>query len=165
MDWRKDDDALSLKDQVFDDDGKRNVRRSTAGWEICVKWKDGSTSWEKLSDLKECYPAELAQYAVKCEIDHEPAFNWWVRPVLKRRAKIVASVRGRAKLARDKTKGYNKRTSQFGIEVPRTVAEAVKLDEANGNTLWQDSIAKEVEAVRVAFKKLRDGERAPVGHQ
>ena len=64
VDWRKDDDALSLKDQAFDDDGKRYVRRSTAGWEICVKWKNGSTSWEKLSDLKECYPAELAMYAV-----------------------------------------------------------------------------------------------------
>ena len=165
VDWRKDDDALSLKDQAFDDDGKHYVRRSTAGWEICVKWKNGSTSWEKLSDLKECYPAELAMYAVKCEIDHEPAFNWWVRPVLKRRARIVASVKGRAKLARDQSKGYNKRKSQFGIQVPRTMAEAVKLDEANGNTLWQDAIAKEIDSVRVAFKKLRNGERAPVGYQ
>ena len=91
--------------------------------------------------------AELAMYAVKCEIDHEPAFNWWVRPVLKRRARIVASVKGRAKLARDQSKGYNKRTSQFGIQVPRTLAEAVKLDEANGNTLWQDAVAKEMDHV------------------
>ena len=39
VDWRKDADALDLKDQVFEDNNKRNVRRSTAGWEICVKWK------------------------------------------------------------------------------------------------------------------------------
>eukprot|EP00978_Attheya_sp_CCMP212_P012584 scaffold31458_cov32-Attheya_sp.AAC.1 len=30
----------------------RNVR-TTKGWEICVQWKDGSTDWISLKDLKE----------------------------------------------------------------------------------------------------------------
>ena len=32
---------------------------------------------------------------------------------------------------------YLKRTNNFGIEVPKTVAEAIALDENNDNTLWQ----------------------------
>jgi len=49
-----------------------------------VQWKDGSTSWEKLSDFKECYPTESAEYAVTAGIAHEPAFNYWVPATLKR---------------------------------------------------------------------------------
>ena len=165
VDWRKGEDALSLSEQCVEENGKTFARRSTAGWEICCKWKHGSTSWEALSDLKECYPAELAQYAIKCEIDHEPAFNWWVRPVLKKRARIVSSIKGRAKVAREKARGYNKRTSQFGIQIPKSVADAKALDKENGNTLWQDAIAKETASVRPAFKPLPHGQRAPPGYK
>ena len=38
---------------------------------------------------------------------------------------------------------YLKRTTKFGIELPKTVAEAYALDKKNGNTLWADAIAKE----------------------
>ena len=33
-----------------------------------VLWKDSSTSWEKLSDLKESHPLETAEYAVSQSI-------------------------------------------------------------------------------------------------
>jgi len=39
-----------------------------------VKWKDNSTSWETLTDLKESYPIQVAKYAVVQSIDGEPAF-------------------------------------------------------------------------------------------
>ena len=39
------------------------------------------------------------------------------------------------------------------------------LDELNGNTLWQDAIWKEMDAVRVAFRVLNDGEKVPPGYQ
>eukprot|EP00978_Attheya_sp_CCMP212_P003963 scaffold8437_cov60-Attheya_sp.AAC.3 len=55
----------------------RNIR-TTKGWEICVQWKDGSTDWIALKDLKELYPVELAEYAINSKIDEEPAFAWWV---------------------------------------------------------------------------------------
>ena len=84
---------------------------------------------------------------------------------MRKRARIVSSLRGRAKLARDRAKGYNKRTRQFGIQIPKSVADAKALDEENGNTLWQDAIAKETESVRPAFKPLRNGQRAPPGYK
>jgi len=101
---------------------------------------------------------------MKSEIDHEPAFNWWVRQVLKRRDRIVSQVKGRAKLSKEaRAKKYTKRTQKFGIEVPRTVEDAVRLDKENGNTLWQDAIAKEMTSVRFGFRTLKDGEKVPVG--
>ena len=55
-----------------------------AGWQICCQCKDRFTSWEKLSDLKESHPVLTAEFAVVHGIDHEPAFNWWVRHMLKK---------------------------------------------------------------------------------
>ena len=54
---------------------------------------------------------------------------------------------------------------KFGIEIPGTVEQAVKLDTHNGNTLWQDAIIKEMKNSRVAFKLLERGEKPPVGHK
>jgi hypothetical protein len=35
---------------------------------------------------------------------------------------------------------------------PKSVEEAVKLDHENGNTMWWDSILKEIKNVRPAFE-------------
>ena len=85
VDWRRHEDALKLSEQSFKDKaGKNQIKRTTAGWDLCIQWKDGSTSWEKLSDMKQCYPVETAEYAVAQGIDSQPAFNWWVKHVLKK---------------------------------------------------------------------------------
>jgi len=52
---------------------------------------------------------------------------------------------------------YVKRTHHFGLEIPKTVKRALEIDAENGSRLWQDAIAKEMEAIRVAFKIFDDG--------
>jgi hypothetical protein len=104
------------------------MKCSTIGWQVCCQWKDGSTSWENLADLKESHPLEIAEYAVTQGIVHEPAFNWWVPHVLKKHDPIIS-------LVHKLTTRYLKRTHKFGIEVPKTVKEALDLDRKNGNTL------------------------------
>ncbi len=91
-------------------------------------------------------------------IDHEPAFTWWVPHVLRKRDRIISAVAKRS--AR-----FLKRTHTFGIEIPRTIKEALELDCRNGNTLWADAIAKEMAEVQKAFDILPDGKTAPVGYQ
>jgi hypothetical protein len=77
IDHRRLDTAIRPSDQkVVRPDGWTYMKRSTIGWQVCCQWKDGSTSWENLADLKDSHPLETAEYAVTQGIDHEPALNW-----------------------------------------------------------------------------------------
>ena len=76
---------------------------------------------------------------------------------MRKRDRIISSVKQR-------TVKYLKRTHKFGIEVPNTVAEAIALDENNGDTLWKDSIAKEMKNVRAALKIRSEGGKPPSGY-
>lgn len=159
VDWRKTDEYISKdKQRCKRRDGTEYLLRTTKGVELCCKWKDESTSFQPLSLLKESHPVEVAEFAVAMGIEDEPAFNWWVKPVLKRRDRIIASVTKRQ--AR-----YLKQRFKFGIEVPRSVDEAYELDKKNGNTFWADAIAKELKDIRVAFKILDQDETVPIGYQ
>ena len=42
-------------------------------------------------------------------------------------------------------------THKFGIRVPKTVEEAKRLDQQNGNHLWWEAICKEMNNVRFSF--------------
>ena len=53
---------------------------------------------------------------------------------------------------------------KFGIDIPGTMKEAVYLDEANGNNIWQDSMKLKMKNSRVAFKLCEKGEKVTVGH-
>ena len=149
--------AISLSDQQTTVQGRPVTRKTTAGWHICCQWKDESTSWEKLSKLKETHPMQTAEFAVAQEIGHEPAFNWWVKHKLKKRDRIIASIR------KQQTRNI-KKSHKFVIELHKTVEQALALDAKNGNTLWANAISKEMENVRVAFEVLPDGKPVPVGH-
>jgi hypothetical protein len=151
IDHRREETALSRDDMYIKHGSNKQFKKTTRGWKLCVEWKDGSTSWERLADLKESNPVELAEYAVTRGIDNEPAFAWWVPFTLKRRNRIIAAVNSR----------YHKRTHKFGIEVPKTWDDCVRLDAENGNTLWQDAVRKEMSKVRVAFQVLDDDETPP----
>jgi hypothetical protein len=158
VDHKKNNKALTSKTQPMSHNGKECMRRTTVGWYLCVQWFEGSTSWQNFKDLKETYPLQLAEYTVAQGIKKKPAFNWWVLFVLKKRKRIIKSVKG-------KEAKYLKRCIKFGIEVPRSVREALELDKRNGNTLWADAIRKEMENIRTAFCIADDGEVIPIGYQ
>ena len=55
-----------------------------------------------------------------------------------------------------------KKSYKVGIELPKTVKQALAMDVKNGKTLWVDAISNEMESVRVAFEVLPDGKSAPL---
>jgi hypothetical protein len=74
-DRRINDDAVPFEEGTFDTAyGMKQRRRTTKGWELLVRWKDGSSSWIMLKDLKDAYPVELADYVIANRIQDEPAF-------------------------------------------------------------------------------------------
>jgi hypothetical protein len=108
-----------------------------------------------LADLKESNPVEVAEYAAAKIFLNSPAFVWWAPHVLQKRTKIIAAV----------TKRYQKRTHKFGVEVPKSWDDCVKLDKENDNTLWQDAVRKEMNNVRIAFTILNGEESIPPTYQ
>ena len=149
--WRNDDTAVAKDDMCINYGSSRQLHKTTKGWQLCIKWKDGTTSWERLADLKESNPIEVAEFVVAQGLHDEPAFLWWVPYTLKHHACILAAV----------NKRHHKQTHKFGIEIPKTYDDCVRLDQQNGNTLWQDAICKETSKVKVTFWILNDGESVP----
>jgi hypothetical protein len=67
---------------------------------------------------------KTAEYAVAQGIDQEPVFNWWVRPTLKKRDHIPL-------LVRERQTRYLQKNVKFGIELLKTVEEALALEKKN----------------------------------
>jgi hypothetical protein len=111
-----------------------------------VNWKDKSSDWVNLKDLKDLYPVQVAEYAAANRIAEEPAFKWWVHNVLRKQNRIVPKMKSR----------YLRTTHKFGIKVPKTVQEALAIDEETGTDFWRRAIEKEMRKVRVAWKP-KDG--------
>ena len=60
---------------------------------------------------------------------------------------------------------YHKRTHSFGIEIPKNMDDCKRIDTANSNTLWQDAVAAEINAVRIAFEVKEGDEKIPPNYQ
>jgi hypothetical protein len=96
------------------------------GWSLCMLWKNGNTSWEKLKDMKRGFPIEAAKYAISKGLDKLPAFEWWVKQTIKRKDCIIKAVKTR----------YMKCTHKFRLRLPKSVKEAYKIDQETGMDLW-----------------------------
>jgi hypothetical protein len=159
---KKDGTALTkAQSEILSSNGQIRLKPTTRGWKLLVEWKDGSTSWVMLRDFKESYPVELAEYAKAHELLDEPAFAWWAPSVLKRKDKIISKVKSR----------YWSTTHKFGIRLPKSVDEALKIDAETGTDYWLKAIEKEMLNVKPAFEtwdgsvqEARDGKKL-VGYQ
>jgi hypothetical protein len=125
VDEKTDGNSIEPADMYIKHGSKKQVSKTTKGWNLCIEWKDGTTSWECLADLKESNPVEVAEYAAAKSFLDAPGFVWWEPHVLKKRSRIIAAV----------TKRHHKRTHKFGIEVPKSVDDCVRLDKENDSTL------------------------------
>ena len=115
--------------------------QTTRGWEVFVSWKDGSTDWVSLKDIKDSYPVQLAEYAVVSGIEEEPAFAWQVPYTIRKRNRIIRKVKSK----------YWKRTHKYGLRIQKTIEEAMEIDREKGNTLWMDAIKMKIKNILVAL--------------
>lgn len=153
---RKSGRAVALEDAfVTASNGTKRRRETTKGWEVLISWKDGSTTWNALKDVKDSFPVQLAEYAVDQKIDNEPAFAWWVPYVIKKKARIISKIKSK----------YWSKTHKYGVRIPKSVKEAIELDNENGNTLWWDALMKEMKNVRPAFEVYEGRIEDLVGYQ
>ena len=134
--------------------GVKRQKTTTRGWELLVEWRDGSTEWVALKDLKESYPVKLATYAKERKVNDKPAFAWWVPYVLRKQKQILQKIKSK----------YLARTHKYGIRIPKNVKEAMDIDKENGNTLWLDAIKLEMRNVRIAVEEFDGDPNTLVGY-
>ena len=137
--------------------GRNKPVITTKGWEFLIQWSDGSSNWLPLSVVKESFPVQCAEFVHARKLQEMPAFKWWTKAVLKKRDIIINKVKT--------NRMHRKGNMKYGIIIPKDAREAIQLDEANGNTYWQDAIRKEMENSRIAFELLEKGEHPPPGYK
>ena len=103
--------------------------------------------------MKESNPVEVAEFAKSREIADEPAFAWWVPFVVRKRDVIISKIKTHIR----------RTTRKYGVKIPRSIEHAMELDWKNGDTMWRNALAKEMQNVGVAFEILGEGQRAPPG--
>ena len=143
IDHRRGPDAVTQAEAfITSPSGQKRRKTTTKGWDLLIRWKDGSETWTPLKDMKESYMVQTAEYAVQNRLHEEPAFAWWVPTVIKKRQAILSKVKSK----------YWQKTHKYGIEIPKSIRHARELDTKNGDTLWWDAICDEMASVRVAFE-------------
>jgi Reverse transcriptase (RNA-dependent DNA polymerase) len=153
VDFKRGTSAMTVEEATIVVNGRSSPARTTRGWKFCVRWKDGSTNWIPLKDLKESHPVQLADFVKAHGLENEAAFVWWVPQTLKRRERIIKAAKTR----------YARRDQKFGIELPHSVKRALEIDAETGTTFWIDAIKKELGVVKPAIDILDEGKKAPVG--
>ena len=101
-------------------------RETTKGWEVCIQWKHGISTWNQVKDIKDSFLVQLAEYAVLNQIADKPESVWWINKVLKKRDRIISK----------KARKYWKKAHKYGLIIPYTVKESTEVDKENGYTLW-----------------------------
>jgi hypothetical protein len=69
-----------------------HLPKTMKGWEIQVSFRNESTAWLPMNEVRMSNPVELAEYTVMSRIAKEPAFAWWVPHTLHTRRAMVSRV-------------------------------------------------------------------------
>ena len=155
-DVRSNNEAIKPEDAFYTTpNGVEKRKHTTKGWEVMIRWKDGSTTWNTLKDVKDSFPLQLAEYAMQHDLVEFPAFKWWVEFVINRRKRSLSKVKSK----------YWLRSHKYGIKIPKSVKEALEIDAENGNNLWWEAILLEMKNVRPAFRKFEGNLADLVGYQ
>ncbi len=62
-------------DLIPKDSEENNLKTVMNIWKICLSWKDGSSSWHPMNEIKNSYPIQLAGYVIKNNLQDQPAFK------------------------------------------------------------------------------------------
>ena len=145
LDHKRDGTAVPMSGKYFKTkQGKRTQHKTTVGWALQIKWKNGTKQWVNLKDLKESNPVYVAEYVTARGIQDEPAFAWWVPYTLRKRGVIMSAV----------SSCVTKCSHKYGIEISTYITHATQTDQKNGNTFWTDAILKEMKNAGIVFTIL-----------
>ena len=130
-------------------------------YNIQVEWVNGETTYEPLSIIAADDPVSCAIYAKENGLLDTPGWRHF-KPLAKRDQRCI-QMANKAKL-----KSYSRMPKfKFGYQVPHDHAEAMFLDQKNGNHKWAEAEAQEMKSFQEfgVFKDLGKGGKPPEGYK
>jgi hypothetical protein len=126
-----------------------------------VEWENGEVTAEPLTVIAADDPVTCAIYARENDLLDKPGWKRF-RTIAKRQKKLYRMA-NQAKIRSYTTALRYK----YGYEVPKTYEQAVRLDQRNGNTKWQDATRTEMEQLDEyeTFTDLGKDATPPAGHK
>ncbi len=112
IDHHKDEDAIQMEDKWIQGNTNCSCRPTTKDWRLQAHWKNGTTSWEPLCNLKNANSIELAEYTIRNKLDAESAFAWWVLHTIKHHDSIISAL---------KPSTYTQKAQKFSLEIPNGI--------------------------------------------
>ena len=110
-------------------------------YNVLVEWETGEKSYEPLDVIAADDPVTCAVYAKKNNLLETPGWKQFKR-IARRHKKMVRMI-NQSQLRQSR----HSIIYRFGFRVPRNHAEAIEIDNLNGNTRWQD--AEKLELVQI----------------
>ena len=123
--------------------GNLHTKKTTRGWAFQMEWEYGLVKWFLLKDPKQSSVIELSKYAITNKIQEDPAFNWWVGNVFRQSEHIISKFQTL----------YWIRVHNFEIRGTEKDKEYMEIDWSTGTNSWEKVFQKEMENIRVAFKR------------
>jgi hypothetical protein len=134
-----------------------------SSYNIMIEWENGEITSEPLDVIAADDPVTCAIYAKDHDLLDLPGWKRF-KSIAKRQKKFIRMV-NQAKLRSYRTAPQYK----YGFELPKNFPHAVRLDERNGNTRWQDAVRLEREQIDEyeTFKDLghKSVTKAPEGYK
>ena len=158
LDWIEHDQQFPASNQVSALCGHRKHNNE---WQVLVLWASGKRTWLPFDQLWEDDHVSLAMYARKhglLDLD-----KWRkLRPIAKK-AKTLGRMMNQVRLKNFR----NKPVYKYGVQVPRSHAEAMLIDEKNGDHRWAESEALEMSQLMEydSFESFGIGAPVPKGYK
>ena len=130
-------------------------------YNLTIRWENDEVTSEPLVQFAKDDPVSCAQYALDNDLLSTEGWKRF-RYIAKNQKKLKRMVR-QAKLRSYKTSPKY----MFGFQVPRNYAEALILDQRNGNTRWQDCTKLELQQLQEynTFRDLGENGKIPQGYK
>jgi hypothetical protein len=117
---------------------KGDARHKGCGYNVKVEWQDGTSSWEPLSIFIKDDPLTTAKYAKDNHLLDVP--GWKSLKRIAERGKQLKRMLRQSRLQSSR----NVPKYKFGVLIPNNYADAIRIDQKNGNSLWGDAIKAEM---------------------
>ena len=112
-----------------------------SSFNVIIEWENGETTKDPLQAIAKNYPVTCAIYAKDHGLLNEPGWKQF-RSIARRQKKFTRMVN------QVKLRSFNLAPKyKNGFEVPKSFEQALRLDERNGNTKWQEATDLELSSI------------------